>query len=544
MTAGRTMLDLVDVPAVSTIQPVDALSPLYLTSFAKARERSYTHVIVGGGCVGTTVADALLRRDRKARVLVLEQGDFLLPEHVQDVAPVFQPLMTTAVATPWSYVDGPDQDGYGLTPQVPFLGGRALFWSTWIPQPAPDQMEGWPESVLDGLAVEWPGAQAVLGATSAKDMGPEFDVLHPRLRRTIVEAARQGRVPGLLRYPDESAIEGRLACAATRSVLHYRKFAPVGLLLELARRQPDRLNLVTGCQVEGLEVTESEVRAMRTNCGELDLRGATLILALGTVETTGLLLGSAADRISPLTGRNLGGHVATWFTMRIPREHYPDLPDRLQTSVLYLDGAHRDRQFHIHFMAASNPDPSSALDDLYRLIPDSFDQDFLAELADPRYLGFMIHALGELRGVKSDDPPSSVTVRDGKTYVHIAPTPADMDLWMAMDQTCGSLVDLLARGASPEYWDPSTEHWTGTLPAARHKKLLVHETGTLWMGESAGTSVTDCYGRVRGLDRTYAAGPAIFPSCGSWNPTLTAVALGNRLAAHLALATSNREENR
>src|SRR5690242_4217677 len=125
---GTTMLDLIGAPTgppVPGAGPDDGAWATCLTPFQEARGRDFDYVIVGGGCVGATVALALLEKDPNARVLVLERGGLLLSEHVQNVDPAFQPLLTTAVATPWSYEDGPDRGGFGLAPQVPHLGGRS-----------------------------------------------------------------------------------------------------------------------------------------------------------------------------------------------------------------------------------------------------------------------------------------------------------------------------------------------------------------------------------------------------------------------------------
>lgn len=40
-------------------------------------------------------------------------------------------------------------------------------------------------------------------------------------------------------------------------------------------------------------------------------------------------------------------------------------------------------------------------------------------------------------------------------------------------------------------------------------------------------------GRLHAVDNVYIAGAAVFPTEGSWNPTLTMVAMGHRLARHL-----------
>jgi hypothetical protein len=51
------------------------------------------------------------------------------------------------------------------------------------------------------------------------------------------------------------------------------------------------------------------------------------------------------------------------------------------------------------------------------------------------------------------------------------------------------------------------------------------------MGESDANSVTNLDGRFHHLDNAYVAGPALFPSIGSANPSLTALALGRRTAS-------------
>ena len=56
-----------------------------------------------------------------------------------------------------------------------------------------------------------------------------------------------------------------------------------------------------------------------------------------------------------------------------------------------------------------------------------------------------------------------------------------------------------------------------------------HEAGTLYMG-APGSSLTDTTGRFHGIDNAYVAGPALFPTLGSANPSLTALSLARRTA--------------
>ncbi len=56
-----------------------------------------------------------------------------------------------------------------------------------------------------------------------------------------------------------------------------------------------------------------------------------------------------------------------------------------------------------------------------------------------------------------------------------------------------------------------------------------HEAGTLFAG-AAGASITDTSGKFHAVDNTYVAGPAVFPTLGSGNPSLTALSLARRTA--------------
>lgn len=72
----------------------------------------------------------------------------------------------------------------------------------------------------------------------------------------------------------------------------------------------------------------------------------------------------------------------------------------------------------------------------------------------------------------------------------------------------------------------ATETWTTGMNSA-------HLMGGTPMGRSAADSVTDSYGRVRGIDNLYIAGPGLFPTAGAVNPTFTLHALALRTAEHL-----------
>src|SRR5262249_55982447 len=54
-----------------------------------------------------------------------------------------------------------------------------------------------------------------------------------------------------------------------------------------------------------------------------------------------------------------------------------------------------------------------------------------------------------------------------------------------------------------------------------------HEAGTLFMG-APGSSITDTFGRFHAMANAYVAGPALFPTLGSANPSLTGLSLAPR----------------
>ncbi len=71
------------------------------------------------------------------------------------------------------------------------------------------------------------------------------------------------------------------------------------------------------------------------------------------------------------------------------------------------------------------------------------------------------------------------------------------------------------------------EAWHGPMAG-------MHLLGGARMGKDAASSVTDGYGRCHELANLFIAGPSLFPSGGSVNPTFTASALAHRSAAHIA----------
>src|ERR1700694_3978237 len=99
------------------------------------RTRDFDVIIIGGGTFGSVVAEHLFIADttRSRRILVLEAGPFVLPEHVQNM-----PFMGGApdMRVPWA--NHPALSYAGLLFAV---GGRSLTWGGWSPKCS---MRSWP----------------------------------------------------------------------------------------------------------------------------------------------------------------------------------------------------------------------------------------------------------------------------------------------------------------------------------------------------------------------------------------------------------------
>src|SRR5215212_1888032 len=147
------------------------------------RRRDFDVIIIGGGTFGGVVAEHLFISDatRSRRILVLEAGPFVLPEHVQNL-----PYMGGApdLRVPW--VNHPALNYAGL---IFAIGGRSLTWGGWSPELLDVEMTAWPQTTRDALRPAGPGegyfgqASRHIGVKETNDFiyGP----LHTALRRQL-----------------------------------------------------------------------------------------------------------------------------------------------------------------------------------------------------------------------------------------------------------------------------------------------------------------------------------------------------------------------
>ena len=147
------------------------------------RQRGFDVIIIGGGTFGAVMAEHLFITDatRSRRILVLEAGPFVLPEHVQNM-----PFMGGApdLRVPW--VNHPALNYSGL---IFAIGGRSLTWGGWSPEMLDEEMTAWPPAARTALRPPLPAegyfaqASRQIGVKETNDFiyGP----LHMALRKQL-----------------------------------------------------------------------------------------------------------------------------------------------------------------------------------------------------------------------------------------------------------------------------------------------------------------------------------------------------------------------
>src|SRR3954471_11728918 len=116
------------------------------------RSRDFDTIVVGGGTFGSVVAEHLFIADttRSRRILVLEAGPFVLPEHVQNMPFVAPASGAPDMRVPW--VNHPALNYAGL---LYAIGGRSLTWGGWSPEPLDVELTNWPPAVRIDLRTRY-----------------------------------------------------------------------------------------------------------------------------------------------------------------------------------------------------------------------------------------------------------------------------------------------------------------------------------------------------------------------------------------------------
>ena len=145
------------------------------------RTRGFDTIVVGGGTFGSVVAEHLFVSDttRSRRILVLEAGPFVLPEHVQNMPFVAPANGAPDMRVPW--VNHPALNYAGL---LFAIGGRSLTWGGWSPEPLDVELVDWPAAARAELRARYFGeASRQIGVKETNDF--IYGALHTAMRKQL-----------------------------------------------------------------------------------------------------------------------------------------------------------------------------------------------------------------------------------------------------------------------------------------------------------------------------------------------------------------------
>lgn len=541
--------------------------------------RPFDAVVIGGGMFGAYCAEKIYRKGNM-RVLVLDAGAFMVSEHVQNLARIGINTAGAIKVANNSEDPGTRERVWGNPwhSNIPFpglaycLGGRSIYWGGWSPRLTDADFVTWPQQIVDYLNLNYASVEREIGTSETTDYisGPLYDELKKKFDAVIatgintVDAAEEAPL----------AVQGS---SPASGLFSFDKYSSAPILIDAIREaaaSPDserRLFYVPRTQVVRLHTTGNKVSSVevRTNGQQRFLPlppTCSVVIASGTIESTRLAMESFP---TALMGKNLMGHLRSNTVVRINRSVLaPTLPPKVEAAALLVRGSTPKGRYHLQVTAAATKGPNPE-DVMFRMVPDIDLLDQMLSSQSQDWIVLTLRGIGEMIGNKNmqvGDTNSSWMnlspfAKDqfgfARAWVNIVKSQDDIALWNTMDDAAIKLAQALADN------DPSKIQYfynkNGSLnqpgaswnneppplstsndrndPANKVRDGLGtthHEAGTLWMGEDPNTSITDLNGKFHHIQNAYVAGPALFPSLGSANPSLTALALSRKTASAIA----------
>jgi choline dehydrogenase-like flavoprotein len=554
-------------PGPQTPTPQKVMDHVYFlsqTEWKITREQDkFDYIVIGSGFCSLAFVERILSKEPFSKILILERGSFFLPEHFQNLPLPYQHTLGGLSETfPWTLSSktanqpsGNIQFQHGM---VPFFGGRSIMWSAWCPRPTQKEMAYWPQEAIDAAHAHFESAEKLLNVVPADQIDND---LHPGVLSRIVA---QRPIYGLMQKSIQDMLASNLdkIPSATRSMaaplaagsgiqegLDFNKFSTPSVLLDLANKQANLssnnlgspLKIAGDCIVNKIHQQDGIATALDTSRGTVYVGDAKLILAMGTLPPATLIMNSFPQ--VKKAGDRFTAHFITSIVARVPRKDYDfeKQLSELELAAIYMAGANKESgmQYHVQLSILSDKNPTKNAEKAARYMPDVVATASMEQLqSSEEYLVFVCAVLGEIdfrnpenyfKLNKDNNPTTNVDLQ-------VIASKTDLQTWDTMDEGTFQMLEgaLSPKGLqNVEYWhgEPDKGTWEKEHPPIAQRRVggLVHEGSPLWIGKD-GEGVVGLDYRPNGIENVYVTGGALWPASGSWNPTMTMVALTQDLA--------------
>jgi choline dehydrogenase-like flavoprotein len=488
--------------------------------------------IIGSGMGGGTLAYAL--RDADARVLIVEQGDFLPRER--------ENWSFDAVHRQRRYKNSADwhdpATGKDFTPgNYHYVGGNTKLYGATLPRfreydfDAVEHIDGvspnWPISYAD-LEPFYGDAERMFWVHSNEGEDPTDPwrstdypfpgIPHEGATARLVDSARkQGlhpfAAPQALDYRPGGSCVLCYTCDSFACMVDAKGDADVCAVRPALLAPSRNIQLLPNAQVTRLDTDRIGRRVIaaqvRHRGGQILVRANRFVVASGAVNTAALLLRSGSDthprglaNSSDQLGRNFMTHLTTFFLAIDPRR---------KNDAVY------QKTIGINDWYAAGPTNKHPLGNIQGLGKLRGAQ---AKLGQPRVPlpildGITKYSLDLL--IQSEDlplPDSRVTL-DGRGMVSLARRETNVSTHRELAKRTTKLL----RSAG----------FPVVLTRSLGVEATSHQCGTARMGDDPATSVVDPNLRAHDVENLWIADSSTFPSSAAVNPAITIAALSLRL---------------
>ena len=435
---------------------------------------------------------------------------------------------------------------------MPIVGGRSSYWSAWCPAPDRELMRDWPDELIKVTEQPgfWDDAKKFL---RVKSMNKVQNGVYGNLQSQLdanAQANFKHCVPSAQNaYPAPIAVDD----PEWKSVKFF-KYSTTGTLFNLyeqrkamsAHEEGPPLTMVDHCTLtKMLHDDQGSVIALQTSRGDIGVGNAKVILAMGAFSPATLLMNSFGDLL-PNAGKRYTGHFMSHVTARVKRSAFKEL-NSLEIAAQYLDGTSENGlQYHVQTSAFATCDYVADSGTISREAPDAAAIATAEQFEESKdHVVFVCATLGE---VDEDNPNNWIRLNqteDQTSNISLQLTlgERDRELWDTLDKaTYENLQAITNHGDGSEveleYWVEGADGkgaWHTERPPQEQIRLniIVHEASQLWIGKNPEDSVVGLDYRPHGVSNVYVTGGALFPTSGSWNPTLTMCGLAQDLARKL-----------